>query len=372
MHIRSWRGLIAVWLFAALYTFAALSGPASWRNILAFQGAAKHQDRSAAAVQIMTPTPAPSLSPSAAVAAPIPTAQAPSGPAISRSNPFVGERLFIDPDSPAMTTAASWRSTRPADAAIMDKIAKQPVTTWLGGWYDNIGQATTQLLGEMRAQGDLPVFVLYNIPIRDCGSYSAGGASSPAAYRAWIQAIQNASKGSKAVFLLEPDALPGWECLSSAQRSERSTLLRDAINTLTSSPNHYVYLDAGNSRWHTVQDIAARLKDIGTSRLTGVTLNISNFLTTAESKQYGSKLSSLTGGLHVVIDTSRNGAGPTSDLQWCNPPGRKLGEAPRATPGQGELDALLWVKYPGESDGSCNGAPEAGEWWPDYALGLAR
>ncbi|MCW2873942.1 glycoside hydrolase family 6 protein, partial [Actinacidiphila oryziradicis] len=36
------------------------------------------------------------------------------------------------------------------------------------------------------------------------------------------------------------------------------------------------------------------------------------------------------------------------------------------------VDAYLWVKRPGESDGSCRGAPPAGQWWSDYALRLAR
>ena len=36
------------------------------------------------------------------------------------------------------------------------------------------------------------------------------------------------------------------------------------------------------------------------------------------------------------------------------------------------MDAYLWVKTPGESDGTCNGGPRAGQWWPEYALGLSR
>ncbi len=35
-------------------------------------------------------------------------------------------------------------------------------------------------------------------------------------------------------------------------------------------------------------------------------------------------------------------------------------------------DANLWVKRVGESDGSCNGGPSAGQWWPEYAIALAR
>ena len=48
--------------------------------------------------------------------------------------------------------------------------------------------------------------------------------------------------------------------------------------------------------------------------------------------------------------------------------------APTAEPGKKLVDAYLWVKRPGESDGTCNGGPAAGgcAWSPDYALGLAQ
>ena len=68
----------------------------------------------------------------------------------------------------------------------------------------------------------------------------------------------------------------------------------------------------------------------------------------------------------------RNGAGPAPGDDWCNPSGRALGDRPTAATGDRLVDALLWVKRPGESDGACNGGPPAGEWWADYALGLAR
>ena len=78
----------------------------------------------------------------------------------------------------------------------------------------------------------------------------------------------------------------------------------------------------------------------------------------------------------MLIDTSRNGWGgaarPTgpstlADLNaridasridrrihkgnWCNPSGAGIGERPRAAPATG-IDAYVWVKPPGESDGS--------------------
>jgi endoglucanase len=95
-----------------------------------------------------------------------------------------------------------------------------------------------------------------------------------------------------------------------------------------------------------------------------------------------------------VIDTSRNGqgqwtppAGVYKDAQdWCNPPGRGVGLRPTVDTSTPLLDALLWVKTPGQSDGSCNRGlpagtdpewggsvdPAAGAWFPQQALQLAQ
>lgn len=373
---KHWQFMVGAWLIAIVYIVGALGSPLSldllaakrWRH-----NDKRHEQQKQATQPSSTPV---VVSPMVSASTQPGSTGGPSAGSntatITRINPFAGAKFFVDPNNEPVTTAAAWRTSRPADAAMMDKIAQQPVTIWLGDWYGNIGTATKDWLGQMKSQGALPVFTLYNIPIRDCGSYSAGGASSAAAYKSWVQQIQTASAGTKAVFLLEPDALAGWECLSSAQQTERAGLLRDAAAILTASSNHYVYLDAGNANWHTPQDIASRLKAVGTSRINGVSLNISNFLTTASSKAYGDKISQLTGGLHVVVDSSRNGQGPAANDQWCNPAGRGLGEKPRPVVGDATLDAILWVKDPGESDGTCNGGPKAGEWWPEYALGLAQ
>jgi endoglucanase len=103
---------------------------------------------------------------------------------------------------------------------------------------------------------------------------------------------------------------------------------------------------------------------------------------------------STPGTTHFVIDTSRNGLGPWKptaaypDAQdWCNPPGRGLGARPTADTGNALVDAYLWAKVPGESDGSCNRGvsgsaidpewggtvdPAAGAWFPEQALQLAQ
>jgi endoglucanase len=95
-------------------------------------------------------------------------------------------------------------------------------------------------------------------------------------------------------------------------------------------------------------------------------------MTTASQRTYGDQLSGLIGGKHYIVDTSRNGLGPTADGEWCNPSGRALGDRPTAATGDVLADAYFWIKRPGESDGTCNGGPAAGAWWADYALGLAK
>jgi endoglucanase len=162
------------------------------------------------------------------------------------------------------------------------------------------------------------------------------------------------------------------DCLSSIDKATRISLMKYAVQVLKAQGRTTVYLDGGNPRWHTAGEQAARLRSVDVAGADGFALNVSNFYSNAENIAYGAKVSELVAGKHFVIDTSRNGLGPTSDAQWCNPPGRALGTPATTVTGHALVDAFLWIKSPGESDGACLGAPSAGEWWADYALGLAQ
>ena len=286
--------------------------------------------------------------------------------------PLAGRRLWVAPDGPARAQADAWRSSRPADAAQMDKIAAQPQADWFGGWSGDVRAAVAARVDAAAAAGGVPVLVAYDIPQRDCGGWSSGGAATADAYRAWIRSFAGGIGTRRALVVLEPDALAGLDCLDAQSRESRLALLRDAIAVLTALPRTSVYLDGGHSRWHPAAEMAARLAAAGVADAQGVSLNVSNFVATGELIAYGRELAAATGGKHFVIDTSRNGLGPAPDGQWCNPPGRALGERPAGPTAEPRLDALLWIKRPGESDGSCGGGPPAGSWWADYALGLAR
>jgi cellulose 1,4-beta-cellobiosidase len=104
-------------------------------------------------------------------------------------------------------------------------------------------------------------------------------------------------------------------------------------------------------------------------------------LTYAQAFRQQAVTAGFSSTIGMLIDTSRNGWGgaarPTgpstaADLNtrinasrvdrrihkgnWCNPSGAGLGERPRAAPASG-IDAYVWIKPPGESDGSSSLIP---------------
>jgi len=226
--------------------------------------------------------------------------------------------------------------------------------------------------------------------------------------------------------------------------ADRYAQLNAAVDRLLLQPNVNVYLDGTHNRWLGTGDIAQRLVQAGVQRADGFFLNASNYQKSEELEKYGSWVSgciafandaddggwrlghydwcasqyypanpddfstwSLTDDwyasnlgtaaatTHFVTDTSRNGQGrwlPPSDAppgdpqDWCNPPARGLGLRPSIETSSPLLDAYLWIKIPGESDGQCNrwepsGSPDpvrmmedpaAGLWFPEMALELAK
>ena len=285
-------------------------------------------------------------------------------------NPIAGAAFFVDPISNAKLTADAWRLTRPVDAVEMDKVASNAQAQWFDGSSGDISAAVDRAVSAATGAGAVPVLVAYNIPQRDCGGLSAGG-TTVRGYMAWITAFANGLGGRRSVVILEPDALTDMDCLSAVDQTTRVNLIQYAVQLLRAQGG-VVYLDGGNSSWKSASDQAARLTRANVAAADGFVLNVSNFQYTSNSIAYGRAVSARVGGKHFLIDTSRNGLGPTPDNQWCNPDGRALGAPATTSTTDSLVDAYLWIKTPGEPDGSCSGAPPAGIWWADYALGLAQ
>lgn len=228
---------------------------------------------------------------------------------------------------------------------------------------------------------------------------------------------------------------------------DRFAMLNYAVDALKAHENVSVYLDGTHSGWLGSGDAAHRLVQAGVQHADGFFLNVSNYQLSDHLVKYGTWISgciayatsTVEGGWrlnhfdwcasqyypanpndfstwtqtdqwyvdnvtsqywynpnaakHFVIDTSRNGQGPwtppahpAGDPQdWCNPPDRGLGIQPTADTGVALLDAYLWIKIPGASDGQCyrwTSGPEdpvrnmldpaAGAWFPEMAIELVH
>ncbi|WP_344544134.1 glycoside hydrolase family 6 protein [Streptomyces levis] len=333
----------------------------------------------------LAPLPAvPSPSSSAAESSALPSASASPSPSPSpsrsravrqqRGAPAAG-RLYRHPDSQVLDWVRT-HSGDPRHAVIASRIAEQPAAVWFAEYApETVTARVAAVTSSGAAQGRVPVLVPYAIPGRDCGGHSQGGAPGLDAYDAWIDRFAAGLGSGEVIVVLEPDSVAQAECLSAGARADRFASLARAGRVLkAANPRARVYFDAGHSGWNTPGRQAAWLRQAGAASpdsSEGVFSNVSNFHTTADEIAYDRRVLDALGGpagLGAVIDTSRNGNGAPADGEWCDPAGRSLGRTPTLTTGEPRIDAYLWVKLPGESDG-CKGRP--GTFTASYAYDLA-
>jgi endoglucanase len=280
--------------------------------------------------------------------------------------------FYVDPQ----TQAARWVAANPGDSrmpVIRDRVAAVPAGRWFTTTNTSAVRAQVDgYVGAAAAAGKIPIMVVYNMPNRDCGGASSGGAPNHPAYRAWIDEIAAGLGNRPATIILEPDVLPLMsDCMSAQQQADTQASMAYAGKRLRAgSAQAKVYFDAGHSAWLAANQIAARLvgADIANSA-NGISLNVSNYRATGTEIPYAKSIIAATGapGLRAVIDTSRNGNGPQGS-EWCDPAGRALGTPSTTATGDSAIDAFLWIKLPGEADGCLAGA---GQFVPQRAYDLA-
>ena len=358
-----------------------------------------------------------------------PAAGSPASVAI-RDNPFAGARFYVNPEYVAKieSTVAS----APAQAERLRRVEAFPTAIWL----DSVAKARrashyldeAMALEKQSAQPVVTVFVLYDLPGRDCAATASGGelpiGAGESRYKTEfidpIAAQFRDHPSARIAILLEPDSLGNLatnlsvpRCAAAEQAYRRS--IAYAVRTL-SMPHVSIYLDAAHAGWlgwdrnrtriaHIFKEVLDEAGGVGLIR--GFATNVSNYNTLSDGdgkrlepsdpcpdeltyvdKLSGSLAEAGITGKGFVIDTSRDGRGGIRAKWgvWCNAKGAGLGERPRASPAPG-VDAYFWVKPPGESDGasepsapgfdaacstpdSAPGAPHAGEWFTPYFLDL--
>jgi cellulose 1,4-beta-cellobiosidase len=351
----------------------------------------------------------------------------------SRRNPFLGVNFFLNPEYVENVEATA--KAFPAEADAIRKVKQYPT----GLWLDSIAQVANipKWLDEAKKQQEssgkptLSLFIVYDMPNRDCAAKSSAGElkvaqNGAARYRTEfidpIAAHFAAHPELPIVVVLEPDSLPNLatnmnlpSCVDAKEVYMDSVVY--AIRKL-GLPNVSIYLDAAHAGWLGWDDNREKAVKIfkkvlkaagGVDTIRGFATNTSNFThltnrdgTALESTNpcyneliYVKKLavSLADHGIRdkgFIIDTARNGKGGIRKVwgHWCNIKGAGLGERPRAAPAP-FIDAYFWVKPPGESDGSSDpkgprfdaecisddsapGAPQAGQWFQSYFLDLVR
>ena len=372
-------------------------------------------------------------------------------------------RLFVDHQSTTYQAARHLHGQAKLDAL---RLGRYPGATWFTGGTPEEVRADVRALVRRTGRA-VPVLVAYDLPYRDCGQYSAGGALSTADYAAWIEAFAAGIGNRPAVVILEPDGLGlipnhtseldgSQNCTvdgPEATPEARFAQLNHAVDVLGALPHTAVYLDATHSSWQNVSESAFRLLKAGVQRADGFFLNASNYEYTTNQVFYGTWISqcietavtspgwsgdpvaadfpdcanqywnggpegtaiadllgpwtgvalnaygewsedatdpalnvsgisarySVQAKTHFVIDTSRNGQGPWdwaaagypdagTAQSWCNPPDRGLGLRPTTDTGDPLVDAYLWIKVPGESDGQCTRDGSAGDLDPERGV----
>jgi endoglucanase len=318
--------------------------------------------------------PSPSKASASPSAKPKPKPKAPTKRPEPKRAKDAANSLYRHADSQVLEWVRANRSD-PRRPLIESRIADQPAAVWFADYTPRT--ITSRVRAVTSSAGTrVPVVVPYAIPDRDCGGASEGGAPDLAAYDAWIEKFAAGLGSGEVIVILEPDAIAQSECLSAKERTARYASLARAGRTLkAANPRARVYYDAGHSGWNAAARQAGRLRSAGAASPTssdGIFTNVSNFHRTDDEAAYARDVLSALGGppgLGAVIDTSRNGNGAPAGGEWCDPAGRALGQSPTLRTGRARIDAYLWIKLPGESDG-CRGEP--GTFSPGYAYDLAR
>jgi len=346
-------------------------------------------------------------------------------------NPFIGAHLFVNPDFREAVLGA--KAVAPQKARELELVANTSTAIWL----DSIAKAEriSRYLDEAdqeRKRSGKPVvvsFVAYDLPNRDCAAKSSAGElavdrNGEALYRsAFIDPIARALAAYpylKIAMILEPDSLANLatnldqpKCVAAANAYKHGVAY--AISKLH-LPHVAIYLDAAHAGWLGWAGNRAKMGKIfkevldeagGGDMIRGFATNVSNYnvlhgddgatleptnpcpdeLTYVKELADSLRWAGIK-GRGFIVDTSRNGQAGTRHRwgAWCNIAKAGLGERPRAEPAP-LVDAFLWVKVPGESDGtsdksqprfdaecaspdSATAAPQAGQFFTAHFLDM--
>ncbi|RHY64550.1 hypothetical protein DYB34_006976 [Aphanomyces astaci] len=286
--------------------------------------------------------------------------------AIALVSPALGSHICAALPPYSLTNAVQ---QHPELQQAYDTVKANAVATW---YTDRGGPSQIpDLLAQ--CQGDIPSIVIYGLPDKDCGDggFSQSGDNKNAdMYRTWIQTLVGQVGQRQVIYVLEPDAVGLVAAGGCGVQKGYLQNLKVAVGLLASNANAHIYVDVAS--WADQNQAVNALVELKTAgRLNGIAINTANYRPTSELNDLCQSYSTATGGLHCVLDVSRNFNGSPQN-EWCNARSAGMGSPPTDATNHPLVDYHLWIKVPGESDGECTGrssdamvGPAAGQFFLD-------
>ncbi|GAB1315297.1 1,4-beta-D-glucan cellobiohydrolase cel6b [Madurella fahalii] len=338
-------------------------------------------------------------------------------------NPFLGKTQFANPkwaDKLGQTMRSFLAKGDIVNAMKVQKVRRISTFVWASKRADlsNIDDAIASARAAQRRTGKKQIvgLVLYNLPDRDCSAgESAGELHSDEDgleiyKREFIKPYADkvaAAKDLTFAIVLEPDSLANLVTNTGIELCAKAApVYREGIAHAIANLQHdhvHLYIDAAHGGWLgwdqnlplAAKEFAEVVKLAGEGKkIRGFVTNVSNYnpFNAAVRENYTEWSNSWdeshyalslaphleAEGLpaHFIVDQGRvHLPGAREEWgEWCNVEPAGFGPAPTTKTNNTVVDAIVWVKPGGESDGECGmeGATRAGEWFDEYAQMLVK
>jgi endoglucanase len=279
----------------------------------------------------------------------------------------------------------------------LDEAAYQ---AWITGFAHGIGDRKAIVIVEPDALGNMP---------SNCGLPSTVYPFTDSERIAELQYAVNALEQDRGVSVYLDGTHSAWQSVGTISQRLLAANVRNAQGFFVNVSNYQPtpeLLDYGT--W--ISDCIAMVTDPANAFYNNPASCASQYYPATQSdfstwnlttQWYAQHMGTAVATTHFVVDTSRNGDGPNAmqtyasapydqpasvigtlkSGNWCNPPASGLGIKPTARTGVPLLDAYLWVKTPGQSDGQCDAAGGVRAWdystytqpgWPTTASAQAQ
>ncbi|GLE03972.1 hypothetical protein PINS_up012883 [Pythium insidiosum] len=285
-------------------------------------------------------------------------------------------------------TYAQAKIQHPEAAFALAELEKHAIATWYSDREINGDYVATakQIVAQCPTSSRLNL-VVYGLPNKDCEAKESMVGSrnqNSQQYAQFVSTLKDIVGDRHALYILEPDAVGLLAHGGCAKQFGYGENLAIAIRTLSQNPNADIFLDVGYWMLGSEKDLAsvtAVVRELlNAGRVKGIAINTSNYRSNQELSALCAKFRGAIGrdDLRCVVDTSRNYKGSSGKDEWCNYRDAAIGRVPTGNTGDPNIDYFIWIKPPGESDGTCTSGrtsdaltgPEAGAFFPQYFKSL--